>query len=66
MSNDPAVIREEIELTRTTLSTDVNQLAETVRPANVARRQVDKVRGAATNTKDRIMGTAYDAKDKVG
>jgi hypothetical protein len=59
-SNDPAVIREEIEVTRATLSADVNDLADTVRPANVARRQVDKVRGAATSAKDTVMGKASD------
>ena len=58
MSNDPDQIREQIQVTRGTLSSDVNTLAETVRPGNVARRQVDKVRGVAVSTKDRIMGTA--------
>ena len=44
MSNDPDQIREQIQVTRGTLSSDVNTLADTVRPGNVARRQVDKVR----------------------
>jgi Protein of unknown function (DUF3618) len=60
MSNDPDQIREQIALTRGTLSSDVNTLADTVRPGNVARRQVDKARGAATSAKDKIMGTASD------
>jgi len=57
VSNDPDQIREEIEITRTTLSTDVNTLADTVRPGNVARRQVDRVRDAASGAKDRVMGS---------
>lgn len=60
MSNDPEQIRERIEITRGTLSADVNTLADTVRPGNVARRQVDKVRGVASSTKEKIMGTASD------
>jgi hypothetical protein len=60
MSNDPDQIREQIEITRGTLSSDVDTLAETVRPGNVARRQLDRVRGAAGGTRDKIMGTAAD------
>jgi hypothetical protein len=60
MSDDPDQIREQIQVTRGTLSSDVNTLADTVRPGNVARRQVDKVRGVAVSTKERIMGTASD------
>lgn len=60
MSNDPDQIRDQIEVTRSTLSSDVNTLADTVRPGNVVRRQMDKVRGAATSTKERVMGTAPD------
>jgi hypothetical protein len=60
MSNDSDQIREQIEITRGSLSTDVNSLADQVRPANVAHRQVDKVRGAAGSAKDKIMGTASD------
>jgi hypothetical protein len=46
MSNDPDQIRERIETTRGTLSTDVDTLAGAVQPGNLARRQVDKIRGA--------------------
>jgi Protein of unknown function (DUF3618) len=58
MSTDPDQIRAQIEQTRSSLSTDVNTLAETVSPGNVARRQVDKVRSAAGSAKDKVMGTA--------
>ncbi|MFC7487942.1 DUF3618 domain-containing protein [Knoellia sp. CPCC 206453] len=60
MTNNPDEIRREIEDTRGRLSSDVNALSETVRPSNVARRQVDKVAGVATSAKDRVMGTADD------
>jgi ElaB/YqjD/DUF883 family membrane-anchored ribosome-binding protein len=58
MSNNPEEIRREIEDTRGRLSSDVNALTETVSPSNVARRQADKVAGAATSVKDRVMGVA--------
>jgi gas vesicle protein len=60
-SNDPEVIREEIERTRRNLSRDVNALGESVTPSHVAKQQVDKVKGKATGLKDKIMGSASDA-----
>jgi Protein of unknown function (DUF3618) len=58
MSQDPDVIRQQIETTRSTMSSDVNSLADTVRPGNVARRQVGRVKGAATNAREKVMGAA--------
>ena len=43
-SNDPDEMRTDIERTRAALSDDVDELADAVRPQNVARRQVDKVK----------------------
>lgn len=60
MSNDPDQIRAQIEETRSNLSTDVNTLAGTVRPGNVAKRQVDRVRGAASSARDAVMGAVPD------
>jgi gas vesicle protein len=59
-SNDPDQIRAEIERTRANLSNDVNQLTDTVTPSHVAKRQVDKARGAVSGVKERVMGTAGD------
>ena len=59
-SNDPDEIRADIERTRAALSNDVDELAETVRPKNVAQRQVDKVKEAASNVKERVMGSDDD------
>ena len=59
-SNDPDEIRADIERTRAALSDDVDELAESVKPKNVAGRQVDKVKEAASNVKDRVMGSDDD------
>lgn len=66
MSNDPEQIRRDIETTRSNLSRDVDQLTESVRPSNVARRQVDKVTGAASGMKDKVMGAASDLQSSGG
>jgi uncharacterized protein DUF3618 len=69
ISNDPDEIRADIERTRAALSNDVDELADAVKPQNVARRQVDKVKDAAGSLKDRVMGTdedeGYSTKDAV-
>lgn len=65
MSTDPEQLRAEIERTRTNLSNDVDALTEHVAPANVAKRQTEKVKGAVSSVKDRVMGTADDIVDTV-
>ena len=69
MSTDPDQLRAEIDRTRANLSADVDQLTDRVAPANVARRQADKVKGAvggaAASVKDRVMGTASDTHDRA-
>ena len=59
-SNDPDEIRADIERTRAALSDDVDDLAESVKPKNVAGRQVGKVKDAASNLKERVMGSDDD------
>jgi len=66
MSNDPDQIRREIERTRSELSDNVNALGDKVNPGSIAKRQVGKVRGAATSVKDAVMGSASDAADSAG
>jgi hypothetical protein len=66
MSNDPDVLRAEIDETRANLSQNVNALGEAVTPSNIARRQVDKVKGTAVGVKDRVMGSAHDSASSVG
>ena len=62
-SNDPDEIRADIERTRSALSNDVDDLAESVKPKNVAGRQVGKVKEAASSLKDRVMGSDDDDDD---
>lgn len=62
-SNDPDQIRREIEATRSDLSDNVNALADSVKPGNVARRQVDKVKSGAADLKDKVMGATDDSDD---
>ena len=62
-SNDPDEIRADIERTRATLSNDVDDLAESVKPQSVARRQVDKVKDVVGGVKDRVMGSPDDDYD---
>ena len=64
-SNDPDEIRADIERTRATLSNDVDDLAESVKPQSVARRQVDKVKDAVGSVKERVMGSDDDDYDRM-
>ncbi|MFT7710582.1 DUF3618 domain-containing protein [Clavibacter tessellarius] len=66
MSDNPEQIRAEIERTRNELSTDVDAVADKVTPAKVAQRQTDKVRGALSNVKDSVLGSASDAQSRAG
>jgi gas vesicle protein len=65
MSNDPEQIRREIDRTRTELSDNVNALGDKVNPGSIAKRQVGRVRGAATSVKDAVMGSAADTADRA-
>lgn len=71
MSNDPDQIRAQIEATRSDLSSNVNALTESVKPGNVARRQVGKVGDTFSSLKEQVMGSdnasgsATDAKASV-
>ena len=65
MTNNPEQIRAEIEVTRAELSRDVDALAQTVRPANVARRQKHKVSSAVFGVKDKAGSAVLGVKDAV-
>ena len=64
-STSPEQVREQIEITRARLSGNVDTLADTVNPGQAARRQVDKVRGAVTGVREKVMGTAAEAGDNL-
>jgi uncharacterized protein YoxC len=58
MSDNPEVIRAEIERTRAALSDNVNELVEEANPKNIAMRKVNRVKEATLGVKDRIMGSS--------
>ncbi len=59
-SNDPDVIRRQIEDTRRELSYDVDALNEKVNPARVMDRRVTAAKGRVSGLKDKVMGTAQN------
>ncbi len=61
--NSPEEIRRDIERTRAELSDNVNALGDGANPANVARRQVDKVKEGAASLKHRVFGDPNDPWD---
>jgi ElaB/YqjD/DUF883 family membrane-anchored ribosome-binding protein len=65
MSNDPDQIRAEIAQTRGDLSTNINTLADEIKPSTIVHRQTDKMRSRAGRLKDRVMGTASDKASSV-
>jgi len=73
-SDDPEIIRRDIESTRADLSRDVDALTEKVSPGRVVGRRVDRAKGAMGSVKEKIMGSDSDSgngamggvTDKVG
>lgn len=61
-SNDPDVIRRQIEDTRRELSYDVDALNEKVNPARVVDRRVTAAKGRVSGLKDKVMGSAHDTR----
>ncbi|MGI8457628.1 MAG: DUF3618 domain-containing protein [Propionibacteriaceae bacterium] len=66
MSNDPDQIRADIEATRQRLSNDVDTLTDEANPKTIAKRKVDHVKEAGADLKDKIMGSADDARGSAG
>ncbi|MCH8566599.1 DUF3618 domain-containing protein, partial [Nesterenkonia sp. LB17] len=61
----PEEIRADIERTRSSLSLDVDAVADKVSPSKVAARQTEKVRSTVGGWKDQVMGSAEDASSQV-
>ncbi|MGJ9372586.1 DUF3618 domain-containing protein [Nesterenkonia sp. CF4.4] len=61
----PEEIRADIERTRSSLSLDVDAVADKVSPSKVAQRQTEKIRSTVGGWKDHVMGLADDASTKV-
>lgn len=62
-SQTPEEIRRDIERTRAELSDNVNALGDSAKPSNIAREQVDKVRGRAADLKAKVFGDPNDPWD---
>jgi gas vesicle protein len=66
MTSDPEQIRADIEYTRMELGTDVDALADKVRPSSIVDRQRNRIKNAVGRARDTVMGTASDAASTVG
>ncbi|MGY1631777.1 DUF3618 domain-containing protein [Geodermatophilus sp. SYSU D01186] len=64
-SSDPDVIRAQIEATQRELSYDVDALNEKVNPARVVDRRVTAAKGRITSVKEKVMGSAQNARSSV-
>ena len=56
-SDDPEVIRRDIESTRADLSRNVDALTEKVTPSRVVARKVDRAKDAVGSVKEKVMGS---------
>ncbi|MFQ4149823.1 DUF3618 domain-containing protein [Arthrobacter sp. LAPM80] len=65
MSEDPDVIRSNIEATRARLGTTVDAVADKVSPSHIVQRQTDKVKDAVFGVKDKVMGVADHGGESV-
>lgn len=63
-SDDPDAIRAKIDSTRAELSDNIDNLADTANPKNIAGRQIDRVSDAARSMRDKIMGAPDDPYDE--
>jgi hypothetical protein len=57
-SNDPEVIRRDIDATRAGLSRDVDALTEKVRPGRIVDRKMQRVKGGLGSVRERVMGSS--------
>jgi hypothetical protein len=69
MSENPDVIRADIEATRARLGTNVDAVADKVTPSHIVQRQTDKVKenvkDAVFGVKEKVMGVADHTADNV-
>jgi hypothetical protein len=57
-SEDPDVMRRDVDATRAELSRDVDALTEKITPSKVIGRRVGRVRSAAGSAKEKVMGSS--------
>ena len=65
MTTEPDRIREEIRQTRAALSDDVDALAYKASPSRMVHERTNRVLGAFSGARARIMGTASDLGDRA-
>jgi hypothetical protein len=65
VGEDPERIEREIERTRAKLGEDLDALEAKVNPRKVANRSVDRAKVKAAEVKDKVVGAAGAAKEKV-
>jgi ElaB/YqjD/DUF883 family membrane-anchored ribosome-binding protein len=65
-SDDPAVIREQIERTREDMSQTINELQERLSPQHLAQQARDSVREATVGRVQQLVGSAADTAAQVG
>jgi hypothetical protein len=56
-SDDPEVIRRDIDATRAGLSRDVDALTEKIRPGRIVDRKIQHVKGGLGSVRERVMGS---------
>ncbi|USQ85992.1 DUF3618 domain-containing protein [Streptomyces phaeoluteigriseus] len=66
MGTSPDQVRTEIEATRERPSKQADRLADRTSPGRIVRRRNDRVRGAVSGVRKRVMGTASTTSDKAG
>jgi chaperonin GroEL (HSP60 family) len=66
MSTDPVRIRQEIERTRNSLSSDVDALAYKVSPGRIVDDRKQRAQDAVRKVRDKVMGTANDLGGTAG
>jgi cell division septum initiation protein DivIVA len=59
-TDNPDVLRHEIETTQRTITADVDALTEKVTPGRIVRRRTDRVRQRMNNLREKVMGGASD------
>jgi hypothetical protein len=65
VGEDPERLEREIERTRAKLGEDLDALEEKINPKKVAHRSVDRAKEKAAEVKDKVVGAAGAAKEKV-
>jgi RNA 3'-terminal phosphate cyclase len=65
VGEDPERLEREIEATRAKLGQDIDALEEKINPKKVAHRSVESAKEKVAEVKDKVVGKAAEAKDKM-